>query len=391
MDEAREHRWGRGLKVVAGCALLVGAALVVPQSWLDRVDRLFATDREQLGAFDDEAARFDEALENGDVSAWSADQMTELLPHAGVRRALRAGPMTSDEVGRATTHFSRWTRSGTHEVEALRDGLLATCPRLEPTRLDAELRAFSDQVRAAREVTEPSVPGMSPPPVCSSCHAQTRPLPEGRRFDALGIYPHFGQHPALEGGRRLPLRTEAFELSDGEECTDCHVAHDEPGFAITLEERVENMGLWVSPVEVAGPIAAVEVKVRNEDAAHRVPAGDPRAAYVVTVEAREGGGALPLRFGKRLPDVLARPGIVAGRVFGRSMVGADGAPVYSVDDAVNLVADTRLEAGRFAESRFVFDRRGEGSAKVDVTLWYLPDQNTWDGAAAVRATSETFR
>lgn len=389
---------GRTPVVIAGLSvLLVMAAFVAPDAWLQKVADLFDADIAEPTAFSDEARALDEALDQDGPLAFPSERIRELAPHVGVRRALRAGPMTSEEVQRATRLFREAldVEEGVHvELPTLRDDLLRECPRLDPRRLDQELADFRRQLQLRRPALRSSGPaGGRAEGSCVSCHSETQLLPDGRTFDIAGVYPHVYSHPALEGGRRIPVMAEAIELwRDGQspQCGTCHVPHDEPGFETTIEDRVANMDMWVTPARAErDSIVHVRVKLRNNDSGHRAPGGDPGAAYVVTVEGFSGETPLPLRYGRRLPSHLRDDHRIAGQTFARHMTTKSGRVTTDPTEAHDLVDDTRLQSGRFVEEDYVFDADADAPARIVVTLWYLPDFADWQGAQPVRRVEKT--
>lgn len=386
-------------------ALFVAGAFVVPDSVLESVSGLFGVEEQEAVAFGNKAAALDEALDNdSDLSVILADaKLEELAPHVAVRRTLRAGPMTADEVARATRILER----ALEDLQAARDRaeaqkilertnrrLLENCPRLDGRLLAQELRTFFEQLTRAQPA--PPAAGGVFADLCASCHSQTQPLPDGRTFDAVGVYPFMGDDPAFDGGRNIPLLSESLELDalpraeeDEVECLSCHVPHGVADFGVDKQDRIDNQGLWVNIVPAEHGVFHVQVKTKNHDSGHRAPAGYPWAAYVITVEAFEGDTRLPLRYGSRLPGHLRTPEYAAGMAFARQMIDAEGEVTTQLDEVVDLQLDSRLSPGRFAEEHFVFDRRGEGPVRTVVTLWYLPDYATWKGAEAVRRAVET--
>jgi len=133
----------------------------------------------------------------------------------------------------------------------------------------------------------------------------------------------------------------------------------------------------------------VRVKVKNVASGHRAPAGPGSAGYVVTVNAEQRGRKLPLRFGNRVPDGLRSLGRDAGIVFARDYRDKAGQPTNTKVRISDLVADTRLESGRFQQTDFLFDRRDTSAADLEVVLWHLPDVTTWKGAKAIRRAAKS--
>lgn len=356
-----------GLVVIALC----GVAIFIPADWLTRIGQLFGTnDAARTDAFTGEVAALDAALERGDAS--SAPQ---LEPYVAARRLTRAGPMTPDEVAEAAQIW----RSTSTEPDLI-ERLAARFPRLDATKVATEIDALRQQLG------QPP-PGGKPANDCASCHRETMLLPGGRTFDAAGIYPFAADTPEFDSGRRVPLLSEAIELAlDREQraCLDCHVPHGAAGFAVDQQQRIDNMGLWVSAEPAPDNVLHVRVKLKNAASGHLAPAGRVAPAYVVTVEARQRRQPLRQRFGTRLPAYLQNERFEAGLVFARDFRGADGRPTSDPGAIVDLVADTRLESGRFLQSDFLFDRIDTSTAHLDVTLWHLPDVTTWQGAKAIR-------
>ena len=384
--------------------LFVAGAFLVPDSVLKSVSGLFGVREQEAVAFGHKATALDEALDNdSDISVILADStIEELAPHVAVRRALRAGPMTADEVVRATRILER----ALSDLDVARDEaekaeiwdrasrrLIEVCPRLDGKLLSQELETFYEQLTRARP--RPASGGVFAD-LCASCHSQTAPLPDERTFDAVGIYPFMGDNAAFDGGRNIPLLSESLELAalpraegDEVECLSCHVPHGAADFSVGKQDRIDNQGLWVNIIPAEHGVFHVQVKTKNHDSGHRAPAGYPWAAYVISVEAYQGDMRLPLRYGSRLPGHLRAREHEAGMAFARQMIDANGDVTTELDEVVDLQLDSRLSPGRFAEEHFVFDRRGDGPVRAVVTLWYLPDYATWKGAEAVRRADET--
>lgn len=398
---------GKRVLIWLGLFALIIAAMTVPDEWLTPLKDLLGDD-EQTSAFGDEVATLDDDLEAGDARLTDG-RARELVPHVVSRRLLRAGPMTTNQMRRAAEIWTEAMRAvadepqggstDAHYVRAERR-IVESFPRLDADRVHDELEAVRDQVARARSRSPGGGPGEAKGNMeCAACHRRTRPLPEGRTFDVVGIYPFLSSEEAFDGGRRFPVLVESLELEalakrTGEdslgdaECLTCHVPHGADGFRIGRSERVENMGLWVNLLKTEPGVLHVEVKVKSADAGHRAPAGFPRAAYVTTVEAFQGGDALPPRFGQRLPRHL-RGKYTFGSVFARHLVDANGDVTTRLDDVADLRFDSRLASGRFDAEHFVFDRRDRSPARVRVTLWYLPDYATWKGAVGIRRADKT--
>lgn len=394
MAEAHKTRSRRALSLSVAAMLLVAASFLMPDPWLERLGGLFGAARtSEPTAFSDVAAILDDALENGRAAPFPREEVEKLAPHVAVRRVLRAGPMTAEEVARATRIMREvLDDSALDVVSRARPRLVKACPRLQPDTVDDELHNFERQL--TKMLAPKSGPGGPPAADCASCHSETRPLPDGRQFDAIGVYPHLGNHPALADGRNLPLLVESLELESlpkapNAECTSCHVSHDAPGFGVGRETRIANQGLWANIVDSEPGVLHVEVKTKNTNAGHRAPAGYPKSAYVVVVEGFQGKRRLPLRFGSRLPEHLRTAERQAGIVFARHLVDSTGKVTTDYATAVDLLFDSRLESGRFAEDHFVFDRVGEEPTRAVVTLWFLPDYATWVGARAIRRADKS--
>ena len=233
---------------------------------------------------------------------------------------------------------------------------------------------------------------------CGACHRQTLSLPSGTTFDVRGVYPWASGMPELRSGGVVPLMAESIELDaaraaeiETRTCTDCHAAHGQPDFGVDREDRINNMGLWVTAEPSPPNVLRIGVKVRNAASGHRAPAGGVAPAYVVTVNARQLRRDLSLRTGPTLPPQLRNAHRTAGAVFARDFRDPQGRPTADPARIANLEADTRLQSGRFQGSQFVFDRIDDSVAQMEVVLWYLPDVTTWEGAVAIRRARKPER
>ncbi len=370
----------RGKSILGSAAVVVGlclASLAIPDAWLGRVGELFGAAEEGADPFTDEAARLDAALDAGEATAVSP----ELVSLVAARRLTRAGPMNPDEVQEAA-------RLWLAQPDIAPEELSQRFPRLNPDALRVEVETFRAQLSAVP-------PGTAPASSCASCHRETLELPEGAAFDVRGIYPFGADTRELAGGRRVPLLAESIELDAVEDhggtpknCQSCHVGHGADDFEIDRAARIKNMGLWVDVEPSDANVLQIRVKVKNAASGHRAPAGRLSPAYVVTVEARQHREPLGLRFGNRLPGELRTEGREAGLVFSRDFRDAQGDRTSDPTRIANLVADTRLESGRFHQASFLFDRRDTSLAHLEVVLWHLPDVTTWKGAKAIRRASK---
>lgn len=404
MRQSHQTRGKSLLRSAALAVLLCVGALMIPEAWLQPLRDNWGSSEPAAMAFHDATIRLDERLESGDAELDEA-AVRKLIPYVVARRLTRAGPLTSEQMEQIAQWWAdamaRASEEGTdgapeaHYV-LVREKIVDEHPRLDPTRANAELDRFQEQL--AKTLQPP--PGGNGSLDCGSCHSDTRVLPGDLTFDATGIYPFIGTDEAFDGGRRLPFLVESIELqarrkSDPElrdvECLSCHVPHGSSDFELRHTDRVQNMGLWVKTIDTTPSVVHVEAKLKNLESGHRAPAGHPRSAYVVTVDAYQSDQRLTQRYGSMLPRHLRRDGGTAGVVYARHLVDEAGEVTTDIDAARDLWWDSRLESGRFAEEHFLFDRLDTTEVKLDIVLWHLPDYATWQNARAVRKVRSTER
>lgn len=363
------------------------AAMLVPHEATKTVSDFMGTP-DHSTPFVDETAALDRSLAQGFDIALPSVRVRELLPHVAVRRLATVGRLAADEVPTVLAVWAEFaeqearesTLEGQRAVQRARHAALAArLPRFGAGLVErslAELMAQAEGIEARDSREDAS---------CQACHLQTQPTVGV--IDTVGIWPHLPPD-VFAGG--IPMLSDAAEMRAFRPqtgCLSCHTAHGDPGFLTTLEERRESMGVWANVYRIED-LLYVQVKVQNKVAAHMVPGGRVDHAYAVVVDAYEGatpgGTRLPFWWGTKLPETLRTHDDQGGYLMGRALVDALGY-ASGVGEAVNVVADTRLEPDRFKDLTFLFEipRDRYVPYSVVVRLVYLPDQMTMQNAQDV--------
>jgi hypothetical protein len=192
--------------------------------------------------------------------------------------------------------------------------------------------------------------------------------------------------PVLLDGAEWDLWNRSQSAGSSRHCLDCHGHHGQTGSGVSLEERRANMGLWLGVTDREGVLDA-EVKLQNVGAGHRVPGGAVERAYAVTVEAffvdEDAWKSLSYWAGPRLLDVIDGRPEQGGFFLGRHVVDEQGRVASSAESARDVLADSRLEPGRFIESHVLFRRPAEVDWRVVARLYFLPQSPGWRGASLV--------
>lgn len=138
--------------------ILIVGALLVPMDVVRSFGDILGEPETRTDAFSDEAARIDEALAQGNYDAVDPADIRPLLADIQVRRLLKTGPMTAEEVRRATELMAEFnTEIASQELEGSRDALRAErnrrlverFPRLDPAKIDAQLAELRAQLERA--------------------------------------------------------------------------------------------------------------------------------------------------------------------------------------------------------------------------------------------------
>jgi len=375
----------------AGFTLLaVVIALLMPREATKKFERFMGV-KDTSAPFVDRTADLDKALQTGVDIAVSADELQALLIHVAVRRLATSGRLAADEIPKIQNIWSEYagleanekTTAGKAAVRDLRNRAVgAALPRFEVQKVVAVLELLQHQV----DTVQPRY--ASKESDCAGCHFQTDGRVLNPPIDTIGIWPHL---PADTFGPSFPVLTETVEsasLDPKSTCLSCHVPHGEPGFLTTLAQRQESMGVWVHTYRIEDLIY-VQVKIQNKKAAHYVPAGFLDHAYAVVVDAyasaKPGGERLKYWWGSKLPSALQSDPDQGGYLMARSLVDKAGQATADLNQAVDIVDDTRLEPTRFVDLTFLFQipRDRYTPYSVVARLVYLPDQGTLDGAQDV--------
>lgn len=372
--------FGIGIATIAA----IGAMLVPVEATHKIQDIVGAKDLRT--PFLDTTSQLDRALMQGfDIGA-SEEELQQALSPLAVRRLAKAGAVAGDEIplileilkdyqDRANLETSAATQSA---IRQARNAALAKAlPRLSRDKIDESLAKLESQI-------DHVIPRFANTPEdCVTCHAQTGSRSD--EIDTVGIWP---QLPADAFSQGFPVLSDTYEmraLSPNSSCGDCHVAHGEPGFLTTLDQRRENMGVWVHAYRIED-LLYVQVKVQNKHAAHYAPGGFLNHAYAVVVDAYQsaepGGEHLKRWSGPELPEHLKTHPEEAGYLFTRLLRDAQGQPTNDLAAAVTIDDDTRLAPTRFIDLTFLYEieRDSYTPYSVVVRLVYLPDQNVIDGA-----------
>lgn len=140
---------------------LIAAAALVPADWTEQlgITSLLGASAGPPGVFAQEVAQFDAWLSGAPGSTRpDVENAPSLVPHVQLRRVLRSGPMTSDEVRQATVlleefwqmergQASQGSRQAVRE-ERIR-ALAARHARLDAGRLAKELGALQSELERA--------------------------------------------------------------------------------------------------------------------------------------------------------------------------------------------------------------------------------------------------
>ncbi len=227
---------------------------------------------------------------------------------------------------------------------------------------------------------------------CATCHAQVRPLADGRIFDAAGIYPRI-ETEIFGDGKKVPVLMESLELAAvkttprgkgllKKDCLSCHLAHGATTKDVTdIEDRKKNLGMWIA-LETIDDILDVEVKFKTFGSGHRVPGGLASRAYVIVVNVEQ-DTELGLWHGPKIPKSLRKKGRVAGLTMARFFVDENGKLTNDLKKAHTLLDDTRLEHKRFLGEHFLYNIDPKKEVNARATLFYLPDFPNWKGAVEV--------
>lgn len=151
--------WQPKTSLIAISAVLILAGFLVPASWVERFGGLFEQPARVQGAFSAEITALERSFEAG--AALSAEQRDALRASRSdlqLRRMLRAGPMSGEEVIEA----KRQLVEGNAQVDAeptqasklamrhvLVGRLAKAAPRLDAKKLEALLDEFDQRYEAA--------------------------------------------------------------------------------------------------------------------------------------------------------------------------------------------------------------------------------------------------
>jgi hypothetical protein len=192
---------------------------------------------------------------------------------------------------------------------------------------------------------------------CQACHMP----PNGDRYFAL---PEVGglEHPAEVIPSHLQRGTGDVDL-----------------LRETLSSRVaarQNLGRL-----------AVTVTLTNTGAGHHVPTDHPGRHMILTVHAQNGGQALPLADGPRVPDWGGGQAGVPGKAYARVLqdLASGEAPVVSYWRPTIIASDNRIPALRDDVSTYEFTLPEEGGTfTVTVEVWFrrvyadLMEEKSWE-------------
>lgn len=376
---------------------LMAVAYFLPESAIDRFSGWFGVEEPQTTPFDDQIARADNALQTDQNLELSRQELLDLRPQIQIRRLAANGPLAGDkipELRKVLTAFHYGTLVRKPEFEArnhevarlLRRWKLADVSEVLDT-LDAQIARHEARFQTSEES-------------CQECHFQTLDLPA----DHTGLWPLWKQ----EHQTGLPILSDTAEMQalafwkhperlgqgpfvDPEVrnilekgCTDCHAAHGAPEFVVDLKARQANIGFWVETFKWDSSLY-VQTKIQNLEAAHRVPGGWFKSAYVVVVEAQnlETGTKLKAFHGPALPEFLQTSELREGVFFGRLGLDAQGKPTTDPNNLAAITSDTRLEPRRFEDQEFIFELPENAPYKVIARVIYLPDYSGWSDAIDV--------
>ncbi len=128
--------------------MLLMAALFVPVKWVETVQSVVGEPAPAVDAFTPAVARVDKALAAGEAPGVGQKKLVEFTPHLQVRRLMNAGPLTHEEVRKATKMLREFDAeiasqklAGSREaVRHERNRRLAKAfPRLDAQKLAREL------------------------------------------------------------------------------------------------------------------------------------------------------------------------------------------------------------------------------------------------------------
>lgn len=237
---------------------------------------------------------------------------------------------------------------------------------------------------------------------CSSCHQDAWKLPKGEKWDYLSVYPDAAQEKLYENGQVVPNQWTFQEWSEwqaslsddhqdkGTTCQNCHMNWSKdmmPYYRYIVSGTIrdqfgnERQPDSISPHRFQGATSkmltgvanlsvqlearqnqlAVDVKVTNVNAGHRLPTGESSRNLILLVEAKDGDGQLlNLISGPKVPDwggVGNNSSDYAnhpGKGFARIMVDKKGNTNVPTWQAVTVLSDNRLKPKVVDQSDYLF-------------------------------------